>query len=147
LKWQIHKLLKRLHPFITTEEYSMPSIAVIGASADRNKFGNICVRAYVESGYDVYPINPVADEIEGLTAYRSVLDIPDRLDRVSIYLPPEKAFELLEQLNDIDVGEIWINPGVESEEIIDKLEMFGLNYHTGCSIMDIGINPGDFAQS
>ena len=56
---------------------SRPTVAVVGASADRRKFGNKAVRAFRNAGYDVYPINPKAGEIEGLKAYAS-LDEPAR---------------------------------------------------------------------
>ena len=45
---------------------SKPTVAVVGASADRRKFGNKSVRAHLAQGYDVYPVNPKAGEVEGL---------------------------------------------------------------------------------
>ncbi|MGH7128247.1 MAG: CoA-binding protein, partial [Planctomycetaceae bacterium] len=46
-----------------------PSAVILGASADRRKYGNKSVRAHLQRGYDVYPVNPKAERIEGLTAY------------------------------------------------------------------------------
>ena len=56
------------------------NIAVIGASADREKFGNKCVRAYVSKGYVVFPVNPKQDIIEELKCYKSILDISEDID-------------------------------------------------------------------
>ena len=68
----------------------MPKVvAVIGASSDRRKFGNRAVRAYLDEGYQVVPINLHEQEIEGLKAYRSVLDVPGPIDMASFYVPPE----------------------------------------------------------
>jgi predicted CoA-binding protein len=69
----------------------MPSkvVAVIGASNNRRKFGNRAVRAYQDQGYTVVPINPHEQEVEGLTAYASVLDFPGTIDMASFYVPPE----------------------------------------------------------
>jgi predicted CoA-binding protein len=68
----------------------MPKVvAVIGASSNRNKFGNRAVRAFVQQGYTVVPINPHETEIEGLRAYASVLDVPGPIDMASIYVPPD----------------------------------------------------------
>ena len=54
----------------------MPTIAILGASADRSKFGNKAVRAFLARGFTVYPVNPKGGEVEGLPAYRSLAEIP-----------------------------------------------------------------------
>ncbi len=53
------------------ETPAVPSIAIIGASADRLKFGNKAVRAYQQRGCIVYPTHPAAAEIEGLADYKT----------------------------------------------------------------------------
>ena len=53
------------------------TVAVIGASNNRGKFGNRAVRAYRQQGYTVIPINTHEREVEGLVAFRSVLDVDD----------------------------------------------------------------------
>ena len=66
-----------------------PTVAIVGASSDRRKFGNKAVRAYVAAGYDVYPVHPTEPAVEGLPAFKSVKDVPAaKLDRVTFYLPP-----------------------------------------------------------
>ena len=71
-------------------EPHMPTVAILGASADRSKFGNKSVRAHRQQGYTVYPVNPKADVIEGLKAFKSLAEIPPgKLDRISVYLPPQ----------------------------------------------------------
>ena len=67
---------------------SKPTIAILGASADRTKFGNKAIRAYQQQGYEVFPVNPKGGEIEGLTVFKSLTEIPGHLNRVSVYLPP-----------------------------------------------------------
>ena len=69
------------------------TIAVVGASRDRSKFGNKCVRAYLEAGYVVYPVNLTASEIEELPVYRTLSDLPGEPDRISVYLPPDQTDE------------------------------------------------------
>lgn len=117
------------------------SIAIIGASKDRNKYGNKAVRAYLTRGFTVYPINPREDDIEGLKVYRSILDIPGPVDKVSLYVPPEIGIKLLDEIVQKGVKEVFINPGAESEELLKKVEELGLNWVIACSIRAIGINP------
>ena len=67
---------------------SKPTIAVVGASADRSEFGNKCVRAYLSKGYEVYPVHPTADVVEDLPVYRSVAEVPVSETRVSVTVGP-----------------------------------------------------------
>ena len=62
--------------------------AVVGASKDREKYGNKVLRAYLQHNRDVVPVNPTADEIEGIKAYRDLASVPDDIDGVSIITPP-----------------------------------------------------------
>ena len=124
-----------------------PAIAIIGASADRRKFGNKAVRAYARKGYEVFPIHPNAKTIEGIRAYRSVLDVPVAvLDRVSIYLPPEIGLQIFDELARRPIKEVWLNPGAESPVLIAKARELGLNPVVGCSIVDIGMDSHDLDE-
>jgi predicted CoA-binding protein len=123
---------------------SKPTIAVVGASADRNKFGNRAVRAYSLRGYEVYPVHPRAETIEGRRVYRSVREVPvDRLDRISVYLPPELGLKALDDIAGKPAGEVWFNPGADSPEVIARARSLGLNVVVGCSIVAVGVNPHD----
>ena len=120
------------------------TVAILGASADRAKFGNKAVRAYLARGYQVFPIHPKAQTIEGLQAYHSILEVPaDRLDRASLYLPPEIGLQVIEEIARKPVREVWLNPGAESPALIARARELGLNVIVACSIVDIGINPSD----
>ena len=124
-------------------ETDRPSVAVIGASNDRSKFGNKAVRAFRNAGYDVYPINPGAAQVEGLTAYPSLDALPvDRLDRVSFYIPPAVGLRVLDEVAKKQVGEVWLNPGSGSPEIVARARALGLTVVQACSIIAIGQNPG-----
>jgi predicted CoA-binding protein len=119
-----------------------PTIAILGASPDRAKFGNKAVRAYVQVGYDVYPVNPKGGQIEGLSVYRSLAELPvAHLNRVSVYLPPPVLMGLLGEVAAKGCDELWLNPGCDSPEVIEKAEELGLNTIAACSIVDIGISP------
>jgi uncharacterized protein len=125
----------------------MPTVAILGASADRGKFGNKAVRAFLSRGYDVYPINPKAETIEGLTAFPSLAAIPAdvKLDRISVYLPPPVGLKVLPEIAARGCGELWLNPGSESDELVEAAEKLGLNVIQACSIVAIGHSPHEFA--
>jgi len=119
----------------------MPAVAVIGASNDRNKYGNKSLRAHMKQDYTVYPVNPNTENVEGLRAYKSVKDIPGPLDRVTLYVPPEIGVTLLADIADKAPDEFFVNPGAESDELIEKARELGLNPIQACSITDLGMSP------
>ena len=120
------------------EKTHQPTVAVLGASRDPNKYGNQSVRAHVRHGYEVFPINPFADQIEGLPAYHSLEELPvGTVDRVTVYLPPEIGLELLDQIAAKRPREVWFNPGSESDELIARAEAIGLPVIAACRMLDL----------
>jgi len=126
---------------------SKPTIAIIGASPDRSKFGNKAVRAYAQQGYDVYPVNPKGGTIEGHAAYRSIGEIPlGRFDRVSVYLPPAIGLAALDDIAAKGCDELWLNPGSDSPEVVAKAQQLGLYVVQACSIVDVGVTPASLSE-
>jgi hypothetical protein len=119
-----------------------PTIAIIGASPDRSKFGNKAVRAYAQRGYHVYPIHPAAATIEGWPAFRSVRELPvTQLDKASLYVGPAIGLKVVEDLTHLPIGEVWLNPGADADEVVAKARSLGLTVITGCSIVAVGLHP------
>lgn len=119
----------------------MKTVAIIGASNDRTKYGNKSVRAHLAEGYTVYPVNPKEPQIEGLAAFRTIADVPVRPQRVSVYLPPPVVAKILPEIAAKGCDELWLNPGTESEEVVTAARGLGLNVIQACSIVDLGISP------
>jgi predicted CoA-binding protein len=124
-----------------------PTVAVVGASANRLKFGNRAVRAYAQRGYEVFPIHPTAAAIEGHRAYRSVRELPvGKLDRITLYLPPEVGLKVLDDLASKPAADVWLNPGTESPGLLARARELGLPVVQGCSIVAIGVDPHLLAE-
>jgi uncharacterized protein len=121
----------------------MQTVAILGASADRSKFGNIAVRAFVRQGWRVFPVNPKESQIEGLPAFKSIAEIPERPQLVSIYLPPPVLLKILPDIAARGCDELWLNPGTESAEVLALAEKLGLNVIQACSIVGIGLSPSE----
>jgi predicted CoA-binding protein len=119
----------------------MPCIAVIGASADRSKFGNKCVRAYQRRGWTVHPVHPELDTIEGCDVLRSVRETPTPLDRIAMYLPPTVGLEVLPEIAAVEHGDLIVNPGAESAELLSRARSLGLSPRLSCAILEIGESP------
>lgn len=120
----------------------MPKVvAVIGASSNRRKFGNRAVRAFLQHRDTVVPINPHEREIEGLTAYRSVLDVPGPIDMATLYVPPEIGEAVIEEIARKGIRDVWLNPGAESDRLVARARELGLEPTVACSIVGIGADP------
>ena len=122
-----------------------PTVAILGASAERSKFGNKSLRAHLQAGYDVYPVNPKGGEIEGLTVYPTLADVPlEHLDRISVYLPPALALAMLDEIAAAACDKVWFNPGSESPEVLQRARALAIPAIADCSIVNLGLSPSDF---
>jgi predicted CoA-binding protein len=120
------------------------TVAVVGASSNRTKFGNKALRAFMAEGYTVIPINPNEPDVEGIRTYASVLDVPGTIDMATVYVQPEIACRLLDEFEKKAIPEIWVNPGAESDELLADARRRKLNVIAACSIIGIGRNPSQF---
>ncbi len=120
------------------------TVAVVGASSDRHKFGNKALRAFQAEGHVVIPINPNESAVEGIKAYRSVLDVPGAIDMATVYVQPEIGQQLLGEFEQKQIKEIWINPGAESDALVAEAKRRRLNVILACSIVALGRSPYSF---
>lgn len=116
-------------------------VAIIGASSDPRKFGNRALRAFRRQGYTVIPINPNEAQVEGLKAYRSVLDVPGPIEMATFYVPPEIGQKIIAEVAQKRIPEVWLNPGAESDELIRLARALKVEPILACSILGIGENP------
>jgi uncharacterized protein len=120
------------------------TVAVVGASSDRAKFGNKALRAFQAEGYRVIPINPNERQVEGLKTYASVLDVPDAISMATVYVQPDITLRLLDEFEQKNIPEVWINPGAESDEVIESARRRKIKVIFACSIIGIGRSPSQF---
>lgn len=122
----------------------MKTVAVIGASSNRDKFGNKALRAFAQRGYNVIPINPTEAEVEGHRAYKSVLDVPDAIDMATIYVPAPVGVKVMDDLAKKGIAEVWLNPGADHPSVVAKARSLGLKTVQHCSIIAIGESPARY---
>ena len=120
------------------------TVAVIGASSNRAKFGNKALRAFQAQGYTVLPINPNEPEVEGIKTYASVLDVPGSIDMATVYVQPDVTLRLLDEFARKGIPEIWVNPGAEDDEVMAEARRRKMHVIFACSIIGIGRSPSEF---
>lgn len=93
-------------------------IAVVGASNDRDKYGNKVFRRLKNRGFTVYPVSPHSFSVEGTTSYPTLKDLPEQVDGIVLVVPPTVTHEIVQEALDLKIERIWMQPGTESEEAI-----------------------------
>ncbi|MFG0251566.1 MAG: CoA-binding protein [Phycisphaerales bacterium JB038] len=105
--------------------------AVVGASTDREKYGNKVLRSYQQNSRTVYPVNPKAAEVEGLKAYPDLSSLPESVHGVSIITPPKVTERIVEEAAAAGIKHLWMQPGAESEAAVARAQELGLNVIAG----------------
>ena len=114
--------------------------AVVGASTDRAKYGNKVLRCYQQNGREAIPVNPRGGTIEGVEAATSLAAIDAPVDGVSFITPPHVTLAVLDEVEERGIGNVWMQPGAESAEVIARCEELGLNAITdgSCLLVVLG---------
>jgi len=105
--------------------------AVVGASADRAKYGNKVLRAYLQNDRQVYPVNPNSEEVEGLATFPDLASLPQPVHGISVITKPVVTESLVEQAAELGIKNIWMQPGAESENAVQRAEQLGMNTIAG----------------
>jgi len=105
--------------------------AIVGASRDRSKYGNMVLRAFQQNGLVVFPVNPNADQVEGLKAYPNLAALPETVDGVCVITPPHVTDSIIEQAGRLRIKNIWLQPGAESEHGVQRATQLGMNVVSG----------------
>jgi uncharacterized protein len=110
-------------------------IALIGASNNKEKFGNKLFLNLLNKGFQVVPINPKESKIEGKKAFSSITLVPDKIGLVIFVVPPQIVVSELEKVKNLGIGRVWFQPGSESQEAIDFCEKNSIEYVSNACIM------------
>ena len=115
------------------EKSAATRIAVVGASKDPAKYGNIIPGNLKGKGYEVLPVNPKADEIQGLPVYASPAELPDPVHILTFVTPPKVTRAILEQLDPARFPVVWLQDGSFDDEIVALAEAkFDTVVHHAC---------------
>ena len=104
------------------------TVAVVGLSSNPEKASNEVGSYLKEQGYRVIPVNPSEDEVLGEHAYDTVDEIPEEVDVVDVFLPPDKTPEIAEDAVRAGARALWLQEGIENEDTRRIAEEGGLAY-------------------
>lgn len=119
--------------------------AVVGASSNREKYGNKVLRAYLQHNRKVFPVNPRETEVEGLPCYPNLASLPEPVHGVSIITPPSVTSEVLAQAAEAGIRYAWMQPGAEPADWRERAEQLGLTAIGGgpCALVMLGYHEDE----
>lgn len=104
---------------LVEEFIAQKRFAVVGATDNHDKYGYQIFENLRRRGYEVFPVNPRLNELEGNKCYPSIGDIPVKVDVVDFVVPPKVTEEILKECKNLGLNRIWLQPGSESETAIE----------------------------
>lgn len=121
--------------FLTAKKF-----AVVGASSNRNKFGNMILRCYIENNLTVYPVHHMETTIEGLSCYKTINELPSDVESISIITPPSITEQVVIDAVNKGIKNIWMQPGSQSQTAIDYCLKHNINLISDGSCLLITLN-------
>ena len=123
---------------------SQGPFAVIGASTQRDKYGNKVLRCYLQHNLDVHCVHPKESSIEGVPCDPSLTAlaarVPGGIRGLSIITPPPVTEKIVEEAAKLGIGRLWMQPGAESQRALDRARELGLEVIAGgpCILVALG---------
>lgn len=111
-------------------------LAVVGASRKGNKFGNTILKELARKGYEVFPVHPDADRIDGRAAYPCLERLAGKVEGAVVVVPPAVTEKIVVEAADAGIKRLWLQQGAESEEAIRICGERGIDVvHGECILM------------
>lgn len=110
-------------------------VAVLGASPKPERYSNQAVRLLLEHGYDVLPVHPAMEEVEGLRVYKNLPAIALPVDTVTVYLSPQHSTPLTQALIALNPRRVIFNPGAENPALQSALAGAGIAVEEACTLV------------
>ncbi|SDC51154.1 CoA-binding protein [Geotoga petraea] len=104
------------------------NIALIGATQNKEKYGNKIMKNLKQKGFNLYPVTPNYNEVEGFTAYSDISKLPEDTDVLVFVVPPKIGLEVTKKAKELGFKELWYQPGAESSDLKEYLEENNLDY-------------------
>lgn len=109
--------------------------AVVGATNNEEKFGYKIFKFMKERGLDVYPVNPGITDINGIKCYPSLKDLPIKPGAVDVVVPPRIGEQVVRDCAELGIGNVWLQPGADAENVVRLAQQLGLNVVYNACIM------------
>lgn len=104
------------------------SIAIVGVSRDKNKFGYSVYKHLKERNYKVFAINPNINEIDSDKCYSNLGEVKEKIDGAILVVPPKASEKVVREANDLGIKSVWFQQGSSSDEAVKLCEENNISY-------------------
>lgn len=109
--------------------------ALVGMSRDPKKFSRMVYKELSAKGFDIYPVNPNMDDIDGVKCYHDVSELPSGVNRVVVMTPKSNTLDSVEAAIKAGITHLWIQQGAETKEAVDLAKQKGAKLVYGTCIL------------
>jgi len=111
------------------------SLALVGFSRSGRKFSNSVFRELTQKGYQVFPINPSAEQVGDVKVFKSLKDLPERVKAAIVMVPKSATPGVVREAAEAGIDSLWIQQGAESAEALQVCEEKNLSVVSGRCIL------------
>lgn len=119
-------------------------VVVLGASDKSERYSYKALKLLLEHGYDVIPIHPILETIEGTKVVKNLGDIQVQVYTITVYVGPERIKPLISEIIALKPQRVILNPGTESDELKKALKEASIPYLEACTL--VLLNTGQFEK-
>jgi predicted CoA-binding protein len=123
---------------MTHQQEPGKNVVVLGATPKEDRYANIAMQRLQRHGYRPIPVNPAFEEILGERCYRSIADVPQPIDTVTMYVGAARSTPLIPEIVAAKPRRIVFNPGAENAELASEAEKNGIEMVEGCTLVMLG---------
>ena len=116
----------------------MPTVAIVGASPNSERYSHQAVVRFLARGYTVWPVHPAGHSVAGLPGYKSIAELPGKPDIVCMYVNPQTGLAMLDAIVTAQPQVLWLNPGADGEPLASAARARGLTVMESCSLEALG---------
>lgn len=111
------------------------TVAVMGASPKPDRYAYKAMEMLRNHGHRPVPVNPAFQEVLGETCFRTISDVPGKIDTVTMYLGKQRSDPLVDEIVKAKPRRIIMNPGAENEDLAQKAEAAGIEVDYACTLV------------
>ncbi|QYZ64599.1 MAG: hypothetical protein OI74_06010 [Gammaproteobacteria bacterium (ex Lamellibrachia satsuma)] len=110
-------------------------VAVLGASSKPHRYANQAIKLLNELGYEVTPVHPKLESVEGLQVFSSLGKISKTIDTLTLYVGPQRLAPMFDEIVNAAPSRVIFNPGTESRDLTSRLDKAGIEWLEGCTLV------------
>lgn len=111
------------------------NVAVLGASNNPERYSYKAVKMLAEKAYEVFPVHPSGNAVDGVECYKNLADIDKPLDTITIYLSAKNSTAMIDEIINSSPRRVIINPGAENEILKASCEAANIQVVEACTLV------------